>query len=170
MSLYASIETFTRELENAKIPFAIIGGLAVFAYGGERATFDVDFLIHGDYADAIKAIAKKLNLRIAHESKDVLQLSGTTQIDIIFAHREHSRAMISNSRIVKPLPYPVVTPEDLIGLKIQAFTSDRSREFIDKGDILTLIRLIPDLDFNKIKIYADIFHAWKEILELKNHK
>jgi hypothetical protein len=170
MNLYASINVFTKELEQAQIPYAIIGGLAVFAYGGERATFDVDLLIHGDHKDSIKNLATKLNLRVAHESKEVLQLSGAMQIDIIFANREHSQKMIHNKRTIKTLPYPVVSPEDLIGLKIQAFTGDRSREYIDKGDILTLIRLLPEMDFNKIKEYADIFNVWNEILELKKHK
>lgn len=169
MDLYASIDAFTKELDMAKIRYAIIGGLAVFAYGGERATFDVDFLVHGEHKSAVMQIAKKLNLRTVNENEAVLQLSGSSQIDIIFANRTHSQNMLKNIQQIKALPYPVVAAEDLIGLKIQAFVGDRTREFIDKGDILTLMRILPNLNFDKVKEYADIFNVWNEILELKNH-
>lgn len=169
MSMYSSIDDFTTKLRSKNIPFAIIGGLAVFAYGGERATFDVDFLIDGSHVSAVKNIASQLGLKIMNENEYVLQLSGAIQIDIIFAKKKHSQKMLQNCKIIENLPYPVVAPEDLIGLKIQAFSSDRSREVIDKGDILTLMREVRNLDFQKIKEYADIFGVWSEILELKKH-
>jgi hypothetical protein len=168
MSLIQGLQQFTSELEKNGIAYGIIGGLAVFAYGGERTTFDVDFLIHGRDKDAVKSIATALKLKIVNENSEVLQLSGPAQIDVVFANRPAAQSMLNRLRKVGSLPYPVVSPEDLIGLKIQAFTSDRSREFIDKGDILSLMRNVPNLDFNKIKEYADIFNVWKELEEIKN--
>lgn len=168
MSLYTGVNQFVQELTSCGIPFGIIGGLAVFAYGGERTTFDVDFLIHGDHRDQVKKIANELNLSIVNENDEVLQLSGSVQIDIVFANRDKTQKMLTRLKKLEPLPYPVVSPEDLVGLKIQAFVGDRSREFIDKGDILTLFRNIPDLDFNIIKEYADLFNVWKEIEDIKS--
>ncbi len=168
MSLINGITKFTDELIQEKISFGIIGGLAVFAYGGERTTFDVDFLIHSQHKQAIDKIAKKLNLKVINENPEVIQLSGDIQVDIIFANRPNAQAMLQRLRKVGALPYPVVSPEDLIGLKIQAFVADRSREFIDKGDILTIIKNVPNLDFQKIKEYADIFNVWTEIEDIKN--
>lgn len=168
MSILAGVAAFTKELEQNGVPYGIIGGLAVFAYGGERTTFDVDFLIHGEHQATVKEIAVKLNLATLNENAEVLQLSGPAQIDIIFANRPPTQAMLGRLRKVGVLPYPVVAPEDLIGLKIQAFAGDRSREFTDKGDILTLIKTVPNLDFEKIKHYADMFNVWKEVEDLKN--
>ena len=167
MSLIQGIEQFTNELESVGVQYAIIGGLAVFAYGGERTTFDVDFLIHGDDREKIKQIAQGLSLKIINENEEVIQFSGQIQIDIIFANREKARAMLSNAKKIDCLPYPVVSAEDLVGLKIQAFSGDRSREFIDKGDILTIFKNVSELDFNKIKEYADLFNVWNEIEEIK---
>lgn len=167
MSLIQGVTLFTSELQKRKIPYGIIGGLAVFAYGGERTTFDVDFLIHGNNKGQIKDIAKHLGLTVFHENSEVLQLSGTAQIDIVFANRPISQSMLERVRTISSLPFPVVAPEDLIGLKIQALVGDRSREFTDKGDILTLIKNVPDLDLKKIKEYADIFGVWNEIEDLK---
>jgi hypothetical protein len=103
-----------------------------------------------------------------NENEEVIQLSGPCQIDVVFANRAVAQSMLSRLRKAGALPYPVVSPEDLIGLKIQAFVGDRSREFNDKGDILTIIRNVRDLDFNKIKEYADIFKVWNEIEAIKN--
>ncbi len=168
MSLIEGVTSFTRQLENHRIPFGIIGGLAVFAYGGERTTFDVDFLVSGDHRSKIEEIAKFLNLQFINQNSEVLQLSGSIQIDIIFANRPAAKEMLTRLKFIGNLPYPVVAPEDLIGLKIQAFAGDRKREFTDKGDILTVIRNVPDLDFNKIKEYADLFGVWNEICDLKS--
>ena len=49
-----------------------------------------------------------------------------------------------------------------------AFCGDRSREFIHKGDILTIMKNMPSLDFKKIKEYADIFNVWDEIKNIKD--
>jgi hypothetical protein len=168
MAVFEGVTSFTDNLEKQGIPYAVIGGIAVFAYGGERTTFDIDFLIHGKHKKEIKDLAAHLNLKIVNENDEVLQLSGATQIDIIFANRSESQNMLSRIRKIENLPFPVVAPEDLIGLKIQAFVGDRKREFIDKGDILTLMRNVPNLDFEKIKKYADIFNVWSEICEIKN--
>lgn len=169
MSLIEGITSFTDELHRSKVPFGIIGGLAVFAYGGERTTFDVDFLIHGDHKAKVRDIGRKLGLTVINENPEVVQFSGSAQIDVVFANRPASQAMLGRLRQVGALPYPVVAPEDLIGLKIQAFAGDRSREFTDKGDILTIFRNVADLDFDKIKEYADIFNVWNEIEDLKKH-
>ncbi len=168
MSLVEGVGAFTKELEHKKIAYGIIGGLAVFAYGGERTTFDVDFLVHGQYKSAIKDIASKLNLKIINENAEVIQLSWKAQVDVIFANRPAAQDMLARVRTCGNLPYPVVAPEDLIGLKIQAFVGDRKREFTDKGDILTLFRNVQDLNFEKIKEYADIFKVWNEIVDLKS--
>ncbi len=168
MSLIKGVAEFTGELQSKNIAFGIIGGLAVFAYGGERTTFDVDFLIHGKEKAVLKEIAKKLNLTVVNENEEVLQLSGSAQIDVIFANRDISQSMLLRLRRVGQLPYPVVAPEDLIGLKIQAFAGDRKREFIDKADILSVMRNVSHLDFEKIKEYADKFNVWNEICDLKN--
>lgn len=167
MKFYTGVQEFTAQLEAKNVPYAVIGGLAVFAYGGERTTFDIDFLVPGIQRESVKSIASNLGFKIVNENTEVLQLSGPTQVDIIFANRPPTLKMLESCRKIDTLPFPVVAPEDLIGLKIQAFVGDRKREFIDKGDILTLMRTIPRLNFQTIKEYAEIFDVWTEIEDLK---
>lgn len=167
MSLFEGVTAFIHELNNLGIQYGVIGGIAVFAYGGERTTFDVDFLIDGKHRDELKNLAKRMKLDIVNENAEVIQFSGAVQIDIIFANRPAAKAMLGRLRHLEDLPFPVVAPEDLIGLKIQAFVGDRKREFIDKGDIITIMRNIKDLDYKKVEEYANIFNVWDEICDLK---
>ncbi len=167
MSIIQGLHSFASELQKQNIPFAIIGGIAMFSYGSDRTTFDVDFLVDGQFQGKIKEIAKSLNLALVNESAEFVQYTGSTSIDVIFANRPHSQEMIKNAVKVVNFEYPVVRPEDLIGLKIQAFKGDKRREFVDKNDILVLMRLLPNLDYAVIKKYADIFGAWDEIEDLK---
>lgn len=168
MSLIQGVQTFAAALEKRNIRYGVIGGLAVFAYGGQRTTFDVDFLIHGKDKLEVKKIAEEMSLTVVNENDEVLQLSGKSQIDIVFANRPTSQGMLDRVRTVGELPFPVVAPEDLIGLKIQAFVGDRKREFMDKGDIISIMRNVASLDFKKIREYADIFKVWEEIQDLKS--
>jgi hypothetical protein len=55
----------------------------------------------------------------------------------------------------------------LIGLKIQAYKNDSSREFQDKADIQFLIKTQADLNWDLIKSYADLFEEWEVINEIK---
>jgi len=167
MSLLNGIASFTKSLEDRKIPYGIIGGLAVFAYGGERTTFDVDFLVDGQHREALLQLATTTDFKVIHENAEVVQLSGSVQIDVIFANRAATQAMLTRVHKIGKLPFPVVEAEDLIGLKIQGFVGDRSREFRDKGDILTILKNVQILDFKRIKEYADIFNVWPEIEDLK---
>lgn len=61
-----------------------------------------------------------------------------------------------------------ISIEGLIGLKIQAYTNNPKRELKDKADILSLIEQHPIMNWEQIKIYADLFNAWEDILVLKH--
>ena len=58
-------------------------------------------------------------------------------------------------------------PEDIIGLKIQAYKNNTHRELQDKADIQFLIESDDKLDWERIKSYADLFNEWEVINELK---
>ena len=43
--VFTTLQTLTRRLEEAKIPYALVGGLALAAHGFVRMTQDVDILM-----------------------------------------------------------------------------------------------------------------------------
>ena len=63
----------------------------------------------------------------------------------------------------------ILKAEDIIGLKIQAYKNDGSRELQDKADIQKLLAL-PNLDLDTIKKYADLFDEWSVIEKLQRVK
>lgn len=152
-------------LKNAGIKHALIGGFALAAYGQHRATADIDFLADGSKKNLIKSELIKGGFILRHETDEVLQFSGLGFLDVVLANRPLSREMLEKAQFNKELDVYILRPEDLIGLKIQAYKNDSSRELQDKADIQKLLK-ITTLDQTLIKKYADIFDEWPVIAQL----
>jgi hypothetical protein len=153
-------------LTQANIDHALIGGLAMVNFGLDRATVDVDLIIDEVNKTSVKELLQKNNFNLTHESEDVLQFVGIGYVDILLARRPISREMIKNATIIPDLQIKCLRAEDIIGLKIQAYSNDPSREFQDKADIQFLLQ-DESLDWNKIKSYADLFGKGEELEEIK---
>ena len=154
--------------DSEKIDHALIGGLAMVNLGLTRATIDVDLLIEDENKELAKSLLIKNGFTISHETPDFLQFSGIGLLDILLAKRPISREMLKRASLISEINVKCLLPEDIIGLKIQAFSNDITREFQDKADIQFLIENYSNLDWNKIKTYADLFSKWSEIEEIKN--
>ncbi len=155
-------------LDQNKVEHALIGGLALACYGSTRATVDLDLLIHEENKLLVKKIFTANGFSIVHESDEVLQFSGLGYIDVILARRPISQNILKDANSGGPEEIKFVKPEDLIGLKIQAYSNDPTRELQDKADIQYLMENITDLNWEKIKTYADLFKQWEVINEIKN--
>jgi hypothetical protein len=167
MDLRKTLETACLLLSGAQIKFALIGGFALGAHGIHRATKDIDLLVDGSQKELAKKIFLKEGFKIIFESNEVLQMVGIGYVDIVFANRPLSLEMLLEAQngAIKFFSAPVVTCEALIGLKIQAYKNDPSRELKDKADILDLLKA-PDINRSQVKKYADLFDAWSEINDL----
>jgi hypothetical protein len=154
-----------KALTSEGIEHALIGGLALAVYGNHRATMDIDFLADGSKKDLIKTCLKKNGFTIRHETLEILQFGGPGFVDIVLANRPLSLEMLTHSVANKHLAVKVARPEDIIGLKIQAYKNDPSRALQDKADIQNLLNL-PNLDLALIEKYARLFNEWTVISEL----
>lgn len=167
MSIEDTLTLASKSLQAANIEFALIGGFALVAHGVVRATVDIDFLVDGNKKKEAKECLVRAGFNVAFESEEVLQLSGKGQLDLLFANRPVSRKMLENSKIMGSFPVKVVSAEDIIGLKIQAYSNDPKREFQDKADIQALMEKNANLDYNLIRSYADLFDQWGFIEMIK---
>ncbi|HEY8270687.1 MAG TPA: nucleotidyl transferase AbiEii/AbiGii toxin family protein [Pseudobdellovibrionaceae bacterium] len=156
-------------LEQQGVSHALIGGFALAVYGQHRATVDIDFLADGGKKELIKTSLLAKGFVLKHESPEVLQFSGMGFVDIVLANRPLSQEMLKQALKNTELGVYVVRPEDIVGLKIQAYKNDQSRELQDKADIQRLLKM-PNLDFTLIKKYADLFQEWPEIEKLRGQK
>ena len=166
MELRKTLQFVHDLLAQAKIDHALIGGLALVNFGLDRATVDVDLIIDEVHKVSAKDLLIKNNFNLAHESEDILQFDGMGYVDILLARRPISREMMKNATVIPDLQIKCLKAEDIIGLKIQAFSNDPSREFQDKADIQFLLQ-DESLDWDKIKSTADLFGKGVELEEIK---
>lgn len=148
------------------IDHALIGGFALALHGIHRATMDIDFLADGSKKEQIKTLLGAAGFNLKFESTEVIQFDGAGFLDILLANRPLSIEMLKQAKKDLSLGVHVLRAEDLIGLKIQAYKNDLSRELQDKADIQKLLKL-QQLDMTLIKKYADIFGEWPTVEELK---
>jgi hypothetical protein len=156
-------------LKKAGISHALIGGFAMATYGHHRTTVDVDFLADGSKKEAIKTTLLGIGFQLVFESDEVLQFSGPGLLDILLANRPLSLEMLEQAQQNAQLGVYVVRPEDIIGLKIQAYKNDPTRELQDKADIQKLLST-SNINLTLVKKYADLFNEWtviEKIMEVK---
>ncbi|MFN8790480.1 MAG: hypothetical protein ACK5Y2_03380 [Bdellovibrionales bacterium] len=156
-------------LQKSGIAHALIGGFALAVYGHHRATSDIDFLADGSKREQIKTCLQAEGFRLAHESSEVLQFTGPGFLDILLANRPLSQEMLTNATMNSALHIHVLRPEDIIGLKIQAYKNDSTRELQDKADIQKLLNL-PNLNLELVKKYADLFQEWEALQTLRKNQ
>ena len=155
-------------LDQNKIPHALIGGLAMACYGSTRATIDLDLLVREQHKELLKKVFQENGFNLVNETAEVLQFSGIGYVDVLLARRPISEKILAESNSNGPEGINFVKTEDLIGLKIQAYVNDPSRELQDKADIQFLIENAVDMDWERIKSYADLFNQWDAINDIKN--
>jgi predicted nucleotidyltransferase len=164
-----------KNFQKYNIHYALIGGFALHAAGYSRATQDIDVLIMKDDMPKIKQFLLSLGYHIAHEGEDVLNFKGALhelgQIDFLLAHRSYTKNMLKRAKecdILKgQFKVKVITPEDIIGLKIQASSNDPSRNSRDLADIEELLRRhIDNLDLELLREYFSLFDREEELVQL----
>jgi hypothetical protein len=167
MDVVQSLNWSHEQLVKLNVPHALIGGMALSEYGYGRGTQDVDWLIPEEFSMQVADAFIGAGFQIFHQTADVLQLSGKAEIDFIIARRPISRKMIEEAHYSDQLKMPVVLAEDLIGLKIQCYAGNPKRKNKELSDIQELIDRCENLNWEKIKFYADHFQEWETIEKLK---
>lgn len=153
-----------------RIPFGLIGGMALSALGVPRATGDVDFLVdgaHGDDADRALAVLKYRAIHRSVEAANYVPGDLTLcRVDLLFANRPPSQAMLRRAvphALHGTAMVPVVQAEDVIGLKVQASSNDPRRLVIDLADVERLIAARPTLDLTRVRDYFAVFGREAEL-------
>jgi hypothetical protein len=146
--------------ESLSEPYALVGGLALLAYGAPRATFDVDLLAHRRTQDDLVRFLEARGFTTLgiqpgfsnHQHSepalgrvDVIYVSGTTA-EALFAG-------CSQRAITPALEAPVPRPEHLVAMKAQAFAKDHGR-YSDLADLQFLLAL-PGLDAQEARGYFE---------------
>jgi hypothetical protein len=167
MNLRATLKLAHTLLEQQHIPHALIGGLAMACYGSTRATVYLDLLVREENKIAVKDLFLNHGFTLVNESLEVLQFAGLGYVDVLLARRPISQKILAEANKEGPEGIHYVKVEDLIGLKIQAYVNDPSRELQDKADIQFLIETEEAMDWDRVRGHADLFNQWDAINEIK---
>ncbi len=165
MDFKQTVLLIINELNNNEIDYGLIGGFAMGLFGSDRATTDLDFLVNVKDIDKIKKIFSDNGYELLFFSENVLQfvspIKDFGEVDILVAKREVSLDMLKNTVMENILDNSVdikiLTPEDIIGLKLQAIKNDKDREAIDRNDIKFLLKKY-SLNNSRIKKYARLLN------------
>jgi predicted nucleotidyltransferase len=134
MSLREVLTPVLRVLETLHIPYAVIGGYAVAAWGQIRATRDIDLVCESSDLDRLKTALAEASLRFEHRRGDsedpighVIRVEvpvndGVEEIDIIAEIRDAPAGIVRRSRRValEGLNLQIAAPEDMLLLKVLA--------------------------------------------------
>ena len=164
-----------KNFEKHRIRYALMGGFALHAAGYTRATQDIDVLILKADMPKIKNLLISLGYDVVHESEDVVNFKGALtelgQVDFLLARRSYTKNMLKRAQECEILQgkfkVRVVTPEDVIGLKVQASTNDPTRHLRDLADIEELLkRHVDKLDLRLLREYFSLFNREDELDKL----
>lgn len=115
----------TRAIDKEKIPYVVGGGIAVWAYGRQRPTKDIDIFVKKKDADNILRIMRDIGFRTEHSDEKWLYKAfrGDAMVDVIFRNSrgdETDDVMIRNRRMAKidSFKFKIMSPEDVIYIKI----------------------------------------------------
>ncbi len=169
MDLQRELVRLVGAFQGAGIDFALIGGLALAAHGAARATADLDLLAEGERDADVHRILLGLGYECLHRTPDVANYAASGcvsgRVDFLFARRSYGKAMLARAAAqpVLGVSLKVVDATDLVGLKVQASSNDRSRRHRDLADIQSLLRAARELDLARMREYFRLFDREKEL-------
>ncbi len=162
--------------DRLKVRYAAMGAFGMGALGAERATKDLDFLVHGGDMESVHGLMAALKYARIFESPNVSQYRGETVVwgwvDFFKAFRPLAIEMLG-AAIVKPvfggpMTVRVLRPEDLIGFKVQAVANAPERRPMDTQDIEMLAEVYRGrLDWARVERYYTLFGLGPMFLDLK---
>lgn len=164
------------ELERCQVRYAVIGGFAVAVLGLVRATVDLDLLVHRDDLERLQTILTSLGYTRFASTENVSRYvhpdASWGSLDILHAFRKPSLEMLERTKVVPVFggthTIRVAQPEDAIGLKVQAMANNPLRRTRELADIEALMELHgPQLDWDRIHMYFDLFGLAEEARQLK---
>lgn len=149
-------------LEGQKRRYAVIGGVALVAYGLPRTTLDLDFIVESTVQDDLIRFLESRGYETRHRSTGYSNhrhpdYDDWGNLDFVYIGNETSEALFPACRIVTGpggIRMPVPKPEHLAALKVQAIKNDPARALQDLADIRYLLHL-PGVDRIQIKDYFD---------------
>jgi hypothetical protein len=156
-----ALRTVSGFLEERGWRHAVIGGVALVAYGSPRTTFDTDFVVEAEAQEELVRFLESLGYQTLYRSSgysnhlhpdpergrlDFVYVQGETAEKLFAACRRGTGP--GGEEILVP------SPEHLAALKVLAMTNDPERSFQEIADIRFLLSL-PGVDRTQVRAYFE---------------
>lgn len=137
--------------------YALIGGLALAAYGNVRSTLDLDLAVDGDAQDGLIRFMESLGFETLYRSSGYSNHLHTDEamgrVDFVFVRGDTADSLFDEANTVEGpdgLEVRVPRPEHLVAMKVMAMKNDPGRTFQELADIRGLMSQ-PDVDRDEIR-------------------
>lgn len=140
--VWETLRNLERRLDEAGVPYVIIGGLALNAYGYPRQTIDVDMVLREpDHHRFLKAYLGSAYKRGSGPSRRLVDTQHETNVDVLITGEIAGRRS-KNKTVRFPDPDEVVVQEDLRTVSLPRLIELKlvTWRYKDWGDVVELIR------------------------------
>lgn len=148
-------------LEDNDLRYALVGGLALAAYGGTRTTLDLDLAVDGDGQDTVIGFMESLGFETLYRSSGysnhVHPDEDWGRVDFVYVRGESRERIFAGSRLhelSRDLAVPVPRPEHLAAMKVLAMKNDPTRTFQELADIRLLL-MAPGVDKEAVRAFFE---------------
>lgn len=155
------LRTFAGFFEREGIRYAVVGGLAVHAWGGSRLTRDVDFLVERSHQPTVIRFAESLGYETVHVSDAFSNHAHGRpelgRVDVLYVGQETAEkifAAVSPKPVVSDFVVPVASPEHLAMMKALAMKNFPHRALFESEDVRLLLDL-PGVDETAVREYFE---------------
>ena len=153
------LATWKAFFEREGIRYAVIGGLAVHAWGRSRMTKDVDFAVDGSFSERIVAFAESLGYETMYVSTAFSNHAHTDsafgRIDFMYltgATAERVLGSAVEKAVAGDIKALVARPEHLAMMKAVAMKNFPHRALFEGEDVRVLIN-VPGVDRAAVREY-----------------
>lgn len=157
-ALVESMKRAGATLRDAGIPYALAGGLAVWARGGPQTEHDVDFLVKPEDAERAHAALAEAGMRAERPPEPWLfkAYDGDVMVDLIFAPNggpvDDEWLARAEEREVAAMQMPVAALEDVLVTKLLSLTEQEP----DFSGVLEIARAVREqIDWDEVRERTD---------------
>lgn len=155
------LETVAGFLAEKDFRYAVVGGIALAAYGLPRLTLDLDLVVEAHAQGDLIRFLESLGYSTLHQSSGYSNHEHADptwgSLDFIYVNEDTSRELFSSCRKLQGplgLIMPVPRPEHLVAMKVTAMKNDPGRTLQEMTDIRFLLKL-PGVDRHQAESYFD---------------
>ena len=159
MQFERALATWKEFFEREGIRYALVGGLAVHAWGRSRLTKDVDFVVDSSSRETVLAFAESLGYETLHVSAAFSNHqhadSALGRVDFMYASGETAERIfraVTVKPVIGELTAPVASPEHLAMMKGIAMKQFPHRALYEGEDVRVLLN-VPGVDRDAVREY-----------------